>query len=148
MSPDIGIVPTVESPRTVQPRKGRGFSVNEVAQAELTVKAARSMGLIVDLRRKTSHENNIEALKQYMKDNVSTSPARPTRVAPIVETEAGISELTTLRSVRKADAEKLAKAGIRSLSDLAYCEIAKVAKKTGIEEDRLALMVKAALKKV
>jgi len=148
MSPDIRIEPTVESSRTLQPRKGRGFSIDEITQTQLTVKAARSLGLIVDLRRKTSHDENVEALKQYMKDVRKLAGKKPVeRAAPAVA-DSVIAELTTIRAVKEADALKLAKAGVRSLSDLAYCEIGRVSKKTGIEEDRLAVMAKAALKKV
>jgi hypothetical protein len=148
MSPDIRIEPTVESSRTFQPRKGRGFSIDEITQTELTVKAARSLGLIVDLRRKTSHEENVEALKQYLKDVGKRVVRKPVEQAAPAEADSVIAELMTIRAVKKADALKLSKAGVKSLSDLAYCEIGKVSKKTGIEEDRLAVMVKAALKKV
>ena len=39
-------------------------------------------------------------------------------------------------------------AGIKTFEDLAYCDITKVVKKTGIDEERITAMVKAALKKV
>jgi hypothetical protein len=58
------------------------------------------------------------------------------------------AELASLRAVKAAEAPLLVDAGIKSMSDLAYCDIPKVAKKTGIDEDRITAMVKAALKKV
>ncbi len=141
--------PVVKSSKTTHPRRGRGFSAEEISQAELSVMDARSMGLIVDLRRKTSHEENVEALKQYVKDIRETVVPEPTKaVPPAKPTEDSLAELMTVRLVKKADAEKLVQAGVKSLSELAYCEIDKVAKKTGITEDRLTAMVKAALKKV
>jgi len=139
----------VKSSKTKHPRRGRGFSAEELSQAELSMKDARSMGLIVDLRRKTSHEENVEALKLYVKDveeKVVSEPAKAVSVAK--PTEESLAELMTLRLVKKADAEALVQAGVASLSELAYCEIDKVAKKSGITEDRLTAMVKAALKKV
>lgn len=147
MSPDARIEPIVESSRTFQPRTGRGFSIDEMNQVGVTINDARKMGLIVDLRRKTSHEDNIEALKLYMKEAGKRVHTKAAASAPKVDTEAAIAELTAIRAVKKADAAKLVKAGIKSLSDLAYCEIDKVSKKTGIEKDSLATMVKAALKK-
>jgi large subunit ribosomal protein L13e len=141
--------PVVKSSKTTHPRRGRGFSVEEISQVELSMKDARSMGLIVDPRRKTSHEENVEALRQYIKDLGEKVVPEPTKaVPPARPTEDALAELMTLRLVKKADAEKLVQAGVRSLSELAYCEIDKVAKKTGITEDRLTAMVKAALKKV
>lgn len=148
MNPDVGNEPTVKSSRTLQPRPGRGFSLGEINEAGLALKTARAMGLIVDMRRETSHEDNIEALKQYMKAAGERALARPAGPAPLVDTDAVITELTSIRAVKKADAAKLVDAGIRSLSDLAYCEIGKVSKKTGIEKERLTAIVRAALKKV
>ena len=62
--------------------------------------------------------------------------------------DGAIEELTALRAVKVSEAPLLVDAGIKSVSDLAYCDIPKVAKKTGIDEDRVTAMVKAALKKV
>ncbi len=153
MSFDIIAEPIVRAPKDARPRRGRGFSREEVIQAELTIDDARKMGLIVDLRRKTVYPENIEALKQYMKDleKLVASLAEeegPVKVSGKKDLSATIAELSSLRAVKKAEAELLASAGITSISDLAYCEIDKVSKKTGIDEDRITSMVKAALKKV
>lgn len=148
MSFDIITDPVVKSPRTASLRRGRGFSKDEVAQVELSIDEARQMGLIVDLRRKTMHQENIDALKQYIKDLetlvVKLEKEDKVKAAP----DTRIAELSSLRSVKKAEAELLVKAGIKSIEDLAYCEIDKVSKNTGINQDRLTIMVKAALKKV
>ncbi|MHA2140986.1 MAG: ribosomal protein L13e [Candidatus Thorarchaeota archaeon] len=152
MSYDIAAEPRVKSPGKAQPRRGRGFSIDETKQAGLTIIEARSMGLIIDVRRKTTHEENVEILKQYIKDLdnlvaelTKTEVAKPKR--PKKDDKAA-AELSSLRAVKKAEAEQLVTAGIKSLSDLAYCDIDKVAKKTGIDEDRITAMVKAALKKI
>ena len=153
MSFDIIAEPTVKSPKSAKPRRGRGFSREETSQAGLTIDDARKMGLIVDLRRKSVYPENIEALKQYMKDLEEIIAAlnkdKGVTVA-VAASGAGdaIAELSALRAVKAAEAPLLVDAGIKSLSDLAYCDIPKVAKKTGIDEDRITAMVKAALKKV
>ncbi len=147
MTFDIIPEPAVKSPRDATMRSGRGFTRDELKQADLTVKNARDMGLIVDLRRKTMHPKNVELLKQYIKemDAVVASMADETPTAVEIDS---VKELSSLRAVKKAEAEALVGAGIKTLSDLAYCDIPKVAAKTGIDEDRMTAMVKAALAKV
>lgn len=144
--------PRVKSPGKGVPRRGRGFSIDEMTQAGLRIEEARQMGLIIDVRRKTAHDENVEALKQYIKDlddliaeMTKTEVTEPKRTK---KDDKAVKELSSLRAVKKDEAEELVAAGIRSLSDLAYCEIDKVAKKTGIKEDRITSMVKAALKKI
>ena len=152
MSFDIIAEPTVKSPKVSRPRRGRGFSREETSQAGLTIDDARKMGLIVDLRRKSVYPENIEALKQYMKDLEEIIAAldkdEGVSVSKTVKADDAIAELSSLRAVKVSEAPLLVDAGIKSMSDLAYCDIPKVAKKTGIDEDRITTMVKAALKKV
>lgn len=142
----------VKSPKEPKQRRGRGFSIGETKEAGLAVADARQMGIIVDDRRKTVHPENVEILKQYVKDfeklaeKVLAEAPKPT--PKIVASEEAIAELSSIRAVNKEEAQALFEAGIKSLSDLAYCDIEKTAKKTGIDEERITLMVKAALKKV
>ncbi len=68
MSFDIAVEPVVKSPDDAKFRRGRGFTKGELADAGLTIKEARDMGLIVDLRRKTMHPQNVEILKNYVKE--------------------------------------------------------------------------------
>ena len=149
MSFDIIAEPTVKCPKSAKPRRGRGFSREETSQAGLTIDNARKMGLIVDLRRKTVYPENIEALKQYTKDleEIIAALAKE-EVVVAASTDDAVAELSSLRAVKVSEAPLLADAGIKSFSDLAYCDIPKIAKKTGIDEERITTMVKAALKKV
>lgn len=149
MSYDIIAEPTVRSPRDGRPKRGRGFSSEETAQAGLTIEEARRMGLIVDLRRKTVHPENVDALKQYMKDLDELVKSLADEVKPAkAKVAEPADDLGSLRAVKKDEVPLLVKAGIKTFEDLAYCDITKVAKKTGIDEDRITAMVKAALKKV
>ena len=151
MSFDIIAEPTVRTPKDGRPKRGRGFSREETAQAGLTIEEARRMGLIVDTRRKTVHPENIDALKQYMKDLEKLVESLAEETKPVkAKAKAAKPEddLGSLRAVKKTEVPLLVKAGIKTFEDLAYCDIAKVAKKTGIDEDRITAMVKAALKKV
>jgi hypothetical protein len=148
MSFDIIVEPMVRAPKTAKPRRGRGFSRDELEEAELTMKDARDMSVLVDIRRKTAYPENVEALKQYLKDLEKIAAALEKEAAPKIDADAAAAELSSLRAVKKAEAPLLVDAGILSLEDLAYCEIEKVAKKTGIDEERITAMVKSALTKI
>jgi hypothetical protein len=58
------ISPMVFRPETV--REGRGFSLAEVQAAGLNAGEAEVLGIPVDLRRKSMHEENVEILKEYI----------------------------------------------------------------------------------
>ena len=60
------IKPKIIKPNENQ-RNGRGFSLREIENAGLNTANARKIGLPVDLRRKTAHEENVEAVKAYAK---------------------------------------------------------------------------------
>jgi large subunit ribosomal protein L13e len=51
-----------------KPKDGRGFSKDELRKAELDLKKAVKLKIPVDLRRRTSHEENVEALKARLKE--------------------------------------------------------------------------------
>lgn len=140
----------VKCPKNARPRRGRGFSREETSQAGLTIEDARKMGLIVDVRRKSVYPENIEALKQYMNDlkEIVAALDEEEKGVPTPSVDSAIANLASLKTVKASEAPLLIDAGITSISDLAYCDISKVAKKTGIDEERITAMVKAALKKV
>ncbi len=47
-------------------RKGRGFSLGEIKAAGISVNEARRLGIYVDKRRKSVHEWNVKALKEFV----------------------------------------------------------------------------------
>lgn len=146
---DIIAEPAVKSPVDARFRRGRGFSIEETVQSGLTVDDARKMGLLVDMRRGTAYPENIEALKQYQKDLEDFIKAlAEEESAAAASAKKSVDNLSELKSVTAEEAKLLASAGVETISDLAYCDITKVAEKTGIAEDRITEMVKAALKKV
>ncbi len=51
-----------------KPKEGRGFSKEELKKSALDFKKALRLGIPVDLKRNTLHEENVEALKEYLKN--------------------------------------------------------------------------------
>ena len=49
-------------------RDGNGFSAEELKAAEISPGEAVKLGVPYDSRRRTSHEENVEALREYLKE--------------------------------------------------------------------------------
>ncbi len=61
-------------------RFGRGFSREELRKAGSSLKEAVKLGLLVDDRRKTVHDENVEAAKVFLKERRPASkPKKPRR---------------------------------------------------------------------
>jgi large subunit ribosomal protein L13e len=56
-------------------RRGKGFSRGELREIELDFKQALKLGIPIDRRRKTKHEENIKILKRYLQGQGSTEEA-------------------------------------------------------------------------
>lgn len=54
-------------------RAGKGFSLNELKEANLSVKTALKLGVPVDPRRKTIHKENVKALIDFMESKKFSS---------------------------------------------------------------------------
>jgi large subunit ribosomal protein L13e len=102
------ISPMVFRPGTV--REGRGFSLAEIQAAGLNAGEAQILGIPVDLRRKSSHEENIEILKDFAKqakesDVKVSKPKQTTKGqrgrAQRSVTKAGQKSRGLVRSIRK-----------------------------------------------
>jgi len=59
------IKPIIQRPNG-KTKDGRGFSPNELAKAGITYAKANKLGIPIDFRRKSTHENNIETLKNTL----------------------------------------------------------------------------------
>lgn len=55
-------------------RQGKGFSPDEIKEAGLTNADARNLKIPIDRKRKTSHEENIEALKAHYEKAAAAKP--------------------------------------------------------------------------
>ncbi|MBO3799946.1 MAG: ribosomal protein L13e [Candidatus Brockarchaeota archaeon] len=65
------IVPLAKRRRgiTIFWRRARGFSLGELKEAGLNIYEVRKLGVPVDPRRKSVHEENIKKLKELLKSS-------------------------------------------------------------------------------
>ena len=49
-------------------RAGRGFSREELRKVNLSVREALKLGIPIDVRRSTMHEENVKALKSFLSE--------------------------------------------------------------------------------
>ena len=62
-------------------RVGRGFSREELKKAGSSLKEAVRLGLLVDNKRKTSHDGNVEAAKAFIQERRLASKPKPKPVS-------------------------------------------------------------------
>lgn len=60
------IVITRDNYKKLKKRIGRGFSINEIKEAGITIDKARKIGIYIDFRKKSKHIENIEKLKEMI----------------------------------------------------------------------------------
>jgi large subunit ribosomal protein L13e len=58
-------------------RSGRGFSRDEIEKAGLNSTEAAKLGLPVDFRRKTAHDENVEVVKAYVEKAKAEAKPKP-----------------------------------------------------------------------
>ncbi len=145
-------IPT--SPNRV--REGRGFSLGEIIEANLTLHDVKRIGLRVDLRRRSVHKENVEALKAMFgnlkkaeKKEAKVREAKKEKKVKEVEEGAGVkvgTPLTVLKGLGSKTAEKLKEVGIESVEDLAEEDAEALSKATGISASKLASWIDEAKK--
>ena len=58
-------------------RSGRGFSRDEIGKAGLISAEAARLELPVDFKRKTAHDENVEAIKVYVETQKAVAKPKP-----------------------------------------------------------------------
>ena len=104
-------------------RKGRGFSRLELQEAGGTVFEAQKFGILVDTRRKSVHDFNVNFLKQLLEEE------RARKVKTELEkeiVEEKYKELMQVRGIGLSSAEILVDMGITSVEELAAFEVDKL----------------------
>ncbi len=80
------IKPKIRKPNGKQ-RDGRGFSPEELKKAGLNRAEAIKIGLPADLRRKTAHNENVEAIKAYAEKRKAEAKPKPKPESPQPQTK-------------------------------------------------------------
>jgi ribosomal protein L13E len=70
------IKPKILKPDEKQ-RSGRGFSLEEIKKAGLNPAEAKRLEIPVDRRRKTAHDQNVEAIKTYTEKKKAEAKPKP-----------------------------------------------------------------------
>jgi len=52
-------------------RRGRGFSLNELKEAGITIDVAKRLGIPIDKRRRSCREENVKTLKEFAEKSLS-----------------------------------------------------------------------------
>jgi len=102
--------------RRPRPRRGRGFSLEELRAAGLTSSEAKGLGIYVDRRRGTAHPENVEVLK---------------------ENYGAVIPLTAIKGIGEATEKKLIEVGILDAYDLAQANLNELAEKTPYSKEKL-----------
>ncbi|MFX1566458.1 MAG: ribosomal protein L13e [Promethearchaeota archaeon] len=147
--------PEINAPQTGEPRRGRGFSLQELKEAGIGLSDARWMAIPIDNRRKTHHPENVKLLQEYMKKikklektskEPKTKPAAKKPKAPKTKPKAESIEtdLANLTGVTKKVAETLVEGGIRNIHELATTSPRRIARVTDIKRNRAEKLVDAA----
>ena len=70
------IKPEILTPSGKQ-RSGKGFSLEELKKAGLNKEEAKKLKIPVDIRRRTAHDQNVEALKAYSEKKKAEAKPKP-----------------------------------------------------------------------
>ena len=94
-------------------RVGKGFSRDELKAVGLSVKQALKMGIPVDVRRSTMHEENVEALRSFLAETMKCKETLDLRKVPGI----GEKRAQQLKDIGIDSVEKLAKSNPKVLSE-------------------------------
>lgn len=127
-------------------KAGRGFSLGELQGAGLNVHEAKRLSLPIDRRRKTTHMENVTAIKNYIKEIKEKGKKKKVDEAklPTEAEKTAISELTKLEGINKKLAKKLFELKIGSLGALSSAKPKDLAKKLGMSETIVTLWIEDA----
>lgn len=147
--------PEIRAPQTGDPRRGRGFSLQELKEAGIGLADARWMAIPIDNRRKTHHPENVTQLKDFVKrikklDKTKKAPkpkpraekAKPAKVK--AKPEPIETDLTNLSGVTKKLTETLVGAGIKNIHDLATISPRRLARLSDLKRDRAEKLIDTA----
>jgi ribosomal protein L13E len=92
-------------------KKGKGFSKTELKDAEISINEAMKYGIPIDLRRSTTHEENVNTIKTYIEKIESEAPAKKEKAKTTMPIE-------DIEGIGPTYAKKLIDTGIKTTDDL------------------------------
>ena len=67
---------------------GQGFSPNELKEAGVNKQQAKQMGFRVDVKRKSTHKENVDCIKSHAKEAIAKAAAAPKKPKPTFKAKA------------------------------------------------------------
>jgi len=158
------VKPIVRIPGTIKVRLGRGFSLGELKEANINLHDAKRIGLRVDLRRRSTHKENVESLRALLKElqkaekkkgvkEDKKTAAKKEKESRVEETQKEISSeailggrtpLTTLKGLGPKTEAKLREVGVESVEELAEEDAELLSEATGIGVQKLSSWISEA----
>ena len=81
----MGVYAIVHRPR--KSRRGRGFSRGELKEAALNLNQALKLGIQIDPKRSTKHDENVKTIMKYLVENPPTK-----KTVPVLTKDEGVSQ--------------------------------------------------------
>jgi predicted flap endonuclease-1-like 5' DNA nuclease len=128
--------PLVSKPKKhLKPRKGKGFSINELKSAAIPLDDAQKLSISIDNRRTSVHDRNVEVLSALYRKVVAARTEETVKLD--ISNKAAFKELKQLKGIKSNEAKLLVEAGVRSLNTLVEEEAGSLADDTKIEFEKI-----------
>jgi predicted flap endonuclease-1-like 5' DNA nuclease len=124
--------------------RGKGFSREELKEKGLSFKQALNMGIPIDIRRSTKHDKNVETLKTYLSIDTTKTYSEGRKQKAEATTPEATLDLAKVKGIGQKLSEKLMKAGIKDVNELAASSPEKIAKTIGVSEERASIFIENA----
>ena len=121
-------------------RAGRGFSRGELREVNLSVKEALKLGIPVDIRRSTVHDENIDVLKSFLAETLQAKKSLTSEAVVHAKERKRSKEvkvthnLTQVPGIGEKRAQQLKIMGIDSIEKLAEADPKELSKKLKVSE--------------
>jgi large subunit ribosomal protein L13e len=63
-------------------KNGQGFSPNELKEAGVNKQQAKQMGIRIDIKRKSTHKENVDCIKLHAQEAITKAEAAPKKPKP------------------------------------------------------------------
>jgi large subunit ribosomal protein L13e len=119
--------------RQIKKRVGRGFSIEELKEVKLSFTQALRVGIPIDIRRSTKHEENVKNLRVYVEE-MKLKP-------DIKEKKEKFFELTEVKGIGSKTANQLREGGIITANQLASSNTEEIMNVTGFSKKKASKII-------